>query len=155
MSANIIDGFVKSLEEASTKLFKSSSDNVTKCNADKCHFLVNIVKIREKNCTSKCNTIYNILERPITMNTFFKKSQFSYCSLVWIRHTRAHHIKINRLHKLINRLQVLIYFDEASSFDALLENDGSFSIHNINLELLPIQMYKDSKGRPLPVKSEL
>lgn len=104
-SANIIDGFVKSLEEASTKLFKSSSDNLTKCNADKCHSLVNTnntVKIREENCTSKSNIIYNISERPVNMNTFLKKSQFSYCCLVSIRHTRAHHIKINRLHKLIN-----------------------------------------------------
>ena len=123
-SANIIDGFVKSLEEASTKLFKSSSDNLTKCNADKCHLLVNTnntVKIREENCTSKSNIIYNISERPVNMNTFLKKSQFSYCCLVWLRHTRAHHIKINRLHKLINWLQVLIYFDESSSFEALLE----------------------------------
>ena len=40
MSANNMNGVVKSLEEASTKLFKWFSDNLMKHNADKCHLLV-------------------------------------------------------------------------------------------------------------------
>ena len=46
---NNIDGVVKSLEEASTKLFKWFSDNLRNSNAGKCHLLVstnNTVNIR-------------------------------------------------------------------------------------------------------------
>ena len=50
VGANNMDGVVKSLEGASTKLFKwFSSDNLMKSNADKCHLLVstnNTVNIR-------------------------------------------------------------------------------------------------------------
>ena len=35
-----MNGVVKSLEEASTKLFKWFSDNLMKRNADKCHLLI-------------------------------------------------------------------------------------------------------------------
>ena len=44
-----MDGVFKSLEEASTKLFKWFSDNLMKSNANKCHLLVstnNTVNIR-------------------------------------------------------------------------------------------------------------
>ena len=49
VSADNIDGVIKSLEEASEILFKWFSDNLMKINADKCHLLVstnNTVKIK-------------------------------------------------------------------------------------------------------------
>ena len=66
----------------------------------------------------------NIPKRSIIMNAFFK-SQFSYCSPLWISHSRANHSKINRLHELCLRI---IYSDNTSSFEALLEKDDSVSI---------------------------
>ena len=72
------------------------------------------------------------------MNAFFK-SQFSYCTLVWICHSRANNDKINRLHERCLRI---IYSDKRSSFETLLEKDDSVSVHNQNLQILATEMYK-------------
>ena len=51
-SSNDVNGLVKSLEEASKKLFKWFNDNLMKSNPDKCHLLVSTndnVKIRIGN----------------------------------------------------------------------------------------------------------
>ena len=68
----------------------------------------------------------NISKRRILMIAFFK-SQFSYCPLVWMCHSRANNGKINRLHERCLRI---IYSDKQSSFEMLLEKDGSVSVHN-------------------------
>ena len=72
------------------------------------------------------------------MNAFFK-SQFSCCSLVWMCHSRANISKINRLHE---RCLQIIYSDKQSSFEALLEKDGSVSIHNRNIQILATEMFQ-------------
>ena len=71
------------------------------------------------------------------MNVFFK-SQFSYCPLVWICHSRANNGKINRPHEHCLRI---IYLDKQSLFETLLEKDGSFSVHNQNLQILATEMH--------------
>ena len=51
VSADKIDGVIKSLEEASKILFKWFNDNLMKINSDKCHLLVstnNTVKIKKR-----------------------------------------------------------------------------------------------------------
>ena len=51
-SSNDVNGLIKSLKEASKKLFKWFDDNLMKCNPDKCHLLVSTndnVKIRIGN----------------------------------------------------------------------------------------------------------
>ena len=40
----------------------------------------------------------------------------------------------------------MIYNDKTSSFENLLEKDGSFSIRNRNLQILAIEMFKIGKG---------
>ena len=40
----------------------------------------------------------------------------------------------------------MIYNDKTSSFENLLEKDGSFSIRNRNLQILAVEMFKISKG---------
>ena len=59
------------------------------------------------------------------MNTFFD-SQFKYCSLIWMCHSRSNNSKIDRLHERYLRI---IYGDKQSSFMELLEKDSSVSIH--------------------------
>ena len=76
------------------------------------------------------------------MNAFFN-SQFNYCPLVWMFHSRCNNNKINRLHERCLRI---IYNDKQSSFEELLEKDGSVSIHIRNLQLLATEMYKVTKG---------
>ena len=83
----------------------------------------------------------NISERCIIMNVLL--SQFGYCPLAWICHSRANHSKINRPHERCPRI---IYSDKSSSFEALLEKDGFVSIHNRNFQRLAIEMYNTSKG---------
>ena len=75
------------------------------------------------------------------MNTFFY-SQFNYCPLILMCHSCENNNKINRLHERCLRI---IYNDKRSSFNALLEKDGSVSIHERNIEILAIEMFKVAK----------
>ena len=79
-----------------------------------------------------------IAKKRILMNTFFT-SQFSYCLLVWMCHSRANNNKINRLHERCLRI---VYNDKQSSFNELLKKDGSVSIHMRNMQILATEMYK-------------
>ena len=76
------------------------------------------------------------------MNAFFK-SQFNYCLLICMCHSRENNKKINRLHERCLRI---IYNDKRSSFNALLEEDGSVLIHERNIEILATEMFKVSKN---------
>ena len=93
---------------------------------------------RKIHALSRVASYMNISKRRILMNAFFK-SQFSYCPLVWMCHSRANNGKINRLHERCLRI---IYSDKQSSFETLLEKDGSVSVHNRNLQILATEMYK-------------
>ena len=53
---------------------------------------------RKIHALSRVASHMNISKRRILMNAFFK-SQFSYCPLVWMCHSRANNAKINRLHE--------------------------------------------------------
>ena len=77
-------------------------------------------------------------KKRILMNAFFT-SQFSYCSLVWMCHSRANNNKINRLHE---RCLQIVCDDKQSSFNHLLEKDGSVSIHTRNIQIPATKMYK-------------
>ena len=70
-------------------------------------------------------------------------SQFAYSPLIWMFHSRSMNRKINNLHYRALRL---VYKDELSTYEDLLRRDGSVSIHNKNLQLLVIEMYKVDKG---------
>ena len=80
------------------------------------------------------------------MNSFFK-TQFSYCPLIWMSHSRENKRKINRLHERCIRT---IYKDKQSSFNKLFEKEGSVSIHERNLQVLTTEMYKISNGLSTP-----
>ena len=92
---------------------------------------------RKIHALSRVASYMNISKRRILMNAFFK-SQFSYCPLVWMCHSRANNGKINRLHK---RCLQIIYSDKQSSFETLLEKYGSVSVHNRNYLILASEMY--------------
>ena len=72
------------------------------------------------------------------VNSFFN-SQFNYCPLIWMLHSRIINNKINRLHE--RRLR-LLYGDKSSSFEKLLEKDKSATKHTRNLEILATEMFK-------------
>ena len=60
----------------------------------------------------------------------FIESQFNYCPLIWMLHSRTMNNKINRLHERSLRI---VYSDQSSAFEELLERNKTFSIHYNNI----------------------
>ena len=58
-------------------------------------------------------------------------------------HSRQLNNRINRIHY---RALKLIYNDENSTFEDLLLRDGSFTIHERNIQSLAIELYKVAYG---------
>ena len=67
---------------------------------------------RKINALSRITPFMNISKRRILMNSFFN-SQFNYCPLVWMFHSRSINNKINRLHERVLRI---VYNDFKYSF---------------------------------------
>ena len=82
------------------------------------------------------------------MNLFFN-SQFNYCPLVWMLHSRSVNSKISRLQERVFFLYIV------SSSGSLLEKYGTFSIHVTNLQTLATGTFKTSESFSAPVMSEL
>ena len=93
----------------------------------------------------------NTKQKQLLMNAFFR-SQFSYCPLVWMTHSRGMNNKINRLHEKCLRL---IYSDNTLSFQELLKRDGSVTIHQRNIQTLAIELYKVKNGLSPKIMNEL
>ena len=83
-----------------------------------------------------------VSKRRILMNAFFR-SQFAYCPLVWMCHSRTLNNKTNRPHERCLRI---IYNDKLSSLQNLLDQVRSVSVDIYNLQTLAIEMYKVSKS---------
>ena len=74
----------------------------------------------------------------LIMKTFIE-SQFNYCPLTWMCHSRTLNNKINRLHERALRV---VYNNEDLTFQQLLAKDKSLTIHEKNLQKLAVEMYK-------------
>ena len=69
----------------------------------------------------------------------FITSQFGYCPIVWMFHSR----KLNsRIKKIQERALSLVYNDKSSNFQQLLDKDKSVTIHERNLQVLATELYK-------------
>ena len=69
----------------------------------------------------------------------FIESQFGYCPLVWMYHSRTLNNRINRLHERALRL---VYRDPSLTSDKLLRKGNSFQVHHRNLQIFATEMYK-------------
>ena len=87
---------------------------------------------------SRITPYMNISKRRLIMNSFFA-SQFSYCPLIWMFHSRT---LINRINSLQERCLRLVYNDNISSFNELLAKDGSICFHHRNIHVLAIELFK-------------
>ena len=84
----------------------------------------------------------------MTMKAFIA-SEFGYCPLVWMFHSRKLNSRVNKLHERALRI---VYQDYASSFTELLEKDNSTTIHNRNIQLLATKV---KNGLSLPFMNEI
>ena len=86
--------------------------------------------------------LMNIKKKKVLMKAFFM-AQFSYCPLTRMFHSRKLNSKINKLHERCLRI---VYSDNISSFDELLEIDNSVSVHHGNNQILAAELYKILNG---------
>ena len=81
-------------------------------------------------------------QRKLIMKAFII-SQFGYCPLVWMFHSRKMNNRINKIHEISLRI---VYKDSTSTFRELLQKDNSVSIHERNIQNLAIELYKVLNG---------
>ena len=69
----------------------------------------------------------------------FMSSQFSYCPLIWMNHSRTLNNMINRIHERSLRV---VYNDKKVTFKELLDKDNAISMHTRNLQMLISEMFR-------------
>ena len=78
----------------------------------------------------------NTNKRQVLMKAFIT-SQFCYCPLLWMFHSRGMNNRTNTLHER------LVYTNKPNlSFNDLLKEDKSVKIHQKNLQILATEIYK-------------
>ena len=76
---------------------------------------------------------YMTIQKRKTIMKSFVTSQFSYCPLIWMLHSRRLINKINSIHERALRIT---YQDNRSEFKELVNKNNSVSIHHENLQVL-------------------
>ena len=92
--------------------------------------------------SAKLNTLarisgYKDLPNHRVIMKSFMTSQFGYCPLTWMFHSRALNNKINSIHDRALR----IISDSKSTFEELLNKDNSVPIHHTSLQVLAIEIF--------------
>ena len=73
------------------------------------------------------------------MNAFFN-AQFNYCPLIWMRHSQNN----DKIKHLRERCLRLIPDEKLSSYEELLEKDGSVSSHPKKIKSLAIECFRSN-----------
>ena len=91
---------------------------------------------KKLHALARISQYMSIHKRRMTMKAFIA-SEFGYCPLVWMFHSRKLNSRVNKLHERALRI---VYQDYASSFTELLEKDNSTTIHNKNIQFLATEL---------------
>ena len=91
------------------------------------------------NALARVAPYMNMQKRRIIMKSFVT-SQFGYCPLIWMFHSRCLNNKMNSIHERALRIT---YQDRISTFQELLNT--SVSIHHRNLQTLATEMFKNHR----------
>ena len=78
-------------------------------------------------------------KRRVLVNSFIT-SQFSYCPLIWMFHSRRMEHRINKIHE--RALRLIYPSDSKLTFKELLEKNKTVSIHQKNLQVLATEIFK-------------
>ena len=140
-----------------TKIYESSNERLLGINIDNDLQFNNHALELCKKAGSKLSALarissYMSLSKRRLLFKSFMQSQLSYCPLVWMFHNRNLNRKINNLHERALRI---VYNDDKSTFSELLQMDGSLSIHQRNIRLLALEVYKFTKGFSPAVVNEI
>lgn len=103
------------------------------------------------NALARLAPYTNVEKRRIIMKAFIE-SQFGYCPLVWMFHSRGLNNKINRIHERALRIT---YNDHSSSFEDMLQKDNSVTIHHRNIRALAMETYKVLHGLSSPLLNKV
>ena len=93
---------------------------------------------RKLSALSRISNYMSFEKKRILLKAFVE-SQFGYCLLTWMFHTRKANAKINHIHERALRI---VYKDNNSSFEELLRKNKSFCIHHRNIQSLAIELFK-------------
>ena len=85
---------------------------------------------------------YMDLNKRRSLMKAFITSQFSYCPMIWMFHSRNLNNKIKRIHERAIRL----VYQNNLSFSELLGLDNSVTVHQKNLQVLVTEIYKVKNG---------
>ena len=123
---------------------------------NKLNFNTHVTKLCKKasqklHALARVSNLMSFRQRRIIMNAFIS-SQFCYCPLLWMCHSRLLNTQINKIHERVLRI---VYKDNISSFEFLLEKSGSVKIHYRNLQYLAVEIYKALNNLSSPLMSEL
>ena len=103
------------------------------------HLKGKIKKANHKLAVIKRNQSYIPFSQKKVLLSSYVHSQFAYTPLAWMFHTRNLNHKINKVQERALRL---LYNDNDSNFEELLEKNGSFTIHERNIQILLTEMFK-------------
>ena len=100
-------------------------------------------RVRKKlHALARISQFMIIRKRRMIMKAFIA-SEFSYCTLAWMFHSRK---SINRVNKFHERALRLVCQNYASSFTKFLEKEISTTICNRNIQLLTTELLKAKNG---------
>ena len=94
------------------------------------------------NALTRVAQYMNLAQRRSRMTAFIC-SQFGYCPMVWMFHSRKINNRVNSLHERALRVA---YRDYNATFSELFSKDKSVAIHHRNLQLLAPEIFKTKNG---------
>ena len=97
---------------------------------------------QKSNALARVAQYMNLAQRRLIINAFIF-SQFGYCPLVWMFHSKKLNNRINNIHEPALRIA---YRDYESTFQHLLKKNKSVSIHQKNLQILATEIFNTKNG---------
>ena len=91
-------------------------------------------------------------EKRKTLLKAFFQSQFGYCPLTWMFLGRRANSKINHIHE---RALCIVYKNNVSSFEELLELDKSLKIHHRNIQSIAIELFKIKNSLSVTIMNDI